>query len=88
VNKFVQPPLYANSEAAAHKPFGIAHAFQPIQDGRIYIEVDQKPDAIRARGDAGRIQGWPCLPVERGWLDLHEGGTLVRITQVGKDLLA
>jgi hypothetical protein len=41
--KQVQPRPYANPEAAARKLLEIAHAFQPIQDGRIYIEVINGP---------------------------------------------
>jgi hypothetical protein len=37
VNKFVQPP-FTNPEAAARKLLELAHAFEPIQDGQIYIE--------------------------------------------------
>jgi hypothetical protein len=38
MNKIAQPRPYANPEAAARKLFEIAHAVEPVQDGRIYIE--------------------------------------------------
>ena len=41
--KYVQPRPYADPEAAAHKILELAHAFEPIQDGRIYIEEINGP---------------------------------------------
>ena len=49
-----------------------AHAFEPIQDGRIH-----------GQGDARRILhgGAREFANSRGWLGLHDSGTLVRFTQ-------
>jgi hypothetical protein len=39
MNKFVQPRPFADPEVAARKLIELAHAFEPTQDGRIYIEA-------------------------------------------------
>jgi len=36
--KFVTDRPFADPDAAAHKLMELAHAFEPVQDGRIYIE--------------------------------------------------
>jgi hypothetical protein len=36
--KFAADRPFANPEIAARKLIGLANAFEPIQDGRIYIE--------------------------------------------------
>jgi hypothetical protein len=52
----------ADPEAAARKLLELANAFEPMQDGRIYIEKINE-------GHVGRIQGWPG-PSHRQWLAL------------------
>jgi hypothetical protein len=49
MNKFVQPLPYANPETAARKLIELAHAFEPIQDGRIYIEAINGPSDFSTR---------------------------------------
>jgi hypothetical protein len=88
MNKFVQPRPYANPEAAARKLLEIAHAFQPIQDGRIFIEAINGPMLFEYKATPAEYKAGLDLAVERGWLDLHESGTFVRFTQSGKDLFA
>jgi hypothetical protein len=41
--KFVERRPYADPEPAARKLLEIANAFEPIQDGRIYIEALNGP---------------------------------------------
>ena len=36
--KLIEPRPYADPEAAARKLLELARAFEPVQDGRIYIE--------------------------------------------------
>ena len=86
MNKFVQPRPFANPEAAARKLLEIAHAFQPIQDGRIYIEVINGPMLFKHKATPAEYKEGLDLAIERGWLELHESGTFVRFTQSGKDL--
>ena len=56
-----------------------AQAFEPVQDGRIYIETINGPFQV---GDKG-------TPAEySAGLELHESGTFVRLTQSGAELFA
>jgi hypothetical protein len=41
--KFVEPRPYADAEAAAKKLLELAHAYEPVQDGRIYVEMHNGP---------------------------------------------
>jgi hypothetical protein len=70
VNKFVQPRPYANPEAAAPKLLEIAHAFQPAQEGRIYIEAINGPMLFEykahARGNTRPALTW--LSSADGWI--------------------
>jgi hypothetical protein len=88
MNKFVQPRPYADPEAAARKLIELAHAFEPIQDGRIFIEAINGPMLFEYKATPAEYKAGLDLAVERGWLDLHESGTFVRFTQSGKDLFA
>jgi hypothetical protein len=36
--KFIEPRPFADPEVAARKLIELANAFEPVQDGRIYIE--------------------------------------------------
>ena len=58
-----------------------ARAFEPIQDGRIYIEnVD--------RGAPEEYSAGLAFAIERGWIKMHESGTFVRFEQAGNDLFS
>jgi hypothetical protein len=88
LNKFVQPRPYADPGVAARKLLELAHAFQPIQDGRIYIEVINGPMLFEHKATPAEYKAGLDFAIERGWLELHESGTFVRFTQSGKDLFA
>jgi hypothetical protein len=88
MNKFVQPRPDANPEAAARKLLEIANAFEPIQDGRIYIEAINGPMLFQHKATPAEYRAGLDLAIERGWLELHESGTFVRLTQAGADLFA
>ncbi|NLS69615.1 hypothetical protein E3H11_11950 [Bradyrhizobium brasilense] len=64
-----------------------ARAFEPIQDGRIYIEKINRPMIDE---DKATPADWAGLMYakDQGWLEYHESGTYVRMTQAGKDLFA
>jgi hypothetical protein len=88
LNKFVQPLPYADPEAAARKLIELAHAFAPIQDGRIYIDAINGPFLFQNRGAPAEYSAGLKLSIERGWLKLHESGTFVKFTQPGADFFA
>ena len=62
--------------------------FEPVQDGRIYIEHLNAPFLFGDKGTpaeyAAGLERAMCL----GWLELHDSGTFVRLTQSGADLFA
>ena len=65
-----------------------AHAFEPIQDGRIYIEVLNGPFLFGDKGTPAEYSAGLKVAIERGWLTMHESGTFVRLSQAGADLFA
>jgi hypothetical protein len=84
--KFVTSRVFGDPEAAARKLH--AHAFEPIQDGRIYIEAIHGPMLFQLKATLAEYKAGLDLAIEHGWLDLHESGTFVRFTQAGADLFA
>jgi hypothetical protein len=66
----------------------VAHAVEPVQDGRIHIEKINYPFLFPGRGQAGGIRPGLKLAIERGWLWMHESGTHVKITPGGAKLFA
>ena len=88
MNKFVSPRPYADPEAAARKIVEIANAFQPVQDGRIYIEKVNGPMLFELKATPAEYRAGLERAIEKGWLELHESGTFVRFTQAGADLFA
>jgi hypothetical protein len=66
LNRCVQPRPYANPEAAARKLLELANAVEPVQDGRIFIELlngpmlfqlKATPAEYKARAGHGGRQG-------------------------------
>lgn len=86
--KFAEPRPYADPEKAAQRLLQLAHAFEPVQDGRIYIEKINGPFIYQDRGTPAEYGVGLKLCIERGWLVLHESGTFVRFTSAGADLFA
>jgi hypothetical protein len=52
--KVIDPRPFADPEAAARKLVELANAFEPVQDGRIYIEKINGPDGSRIMRRARR----------------------------------
>jgi hypothetical protein len=77
--KDTEPRPYADPERAARRIVEIASIIEPVQDGRIHIEL------INEQTEYG---AGIKLAVERGWLVLHESGTFVRFTPAGAELFA
>jgi hypothetical protein len=88
MNKFVSPRPFADPEAAARKIVEIANAFQPVQDGRIYIEAINGPMLFQHKATPAEYKAGLDRAIQNGWLELHESGTFVRFTQAGADLFA
>jgi hypothetical protein len=70
---------FANPEAAARKLIEIAAGVAQVQDGRIHIEKINAPFLYMLKASGEEFGAGIKFAVERGWLDLHESGTYVRI---------
>jgi hypothetical protein len=86
--KYADPRPYADPEAATKKLLEYANAFEPIQDGRIYIEKLNGPFLFEAKGSPDEYKAGLALAIERGYLRKHESGTFVKLTEKGAALFA
>ena len=86
--KFIQPRPLADPETAARKLLELANAFEPIQDGRIYIEKINGPFLFELKGTPAEYKAGLEHAIAKGWLVLHESGTYVRFTNAGGALFA
>ena len=78
---------YSNPETAARKLVEIASGIEPSQDGRIFIEKINAPFLFTLKAKGSEFGAGLKFAVERGWLELHESGTYVRLKTAGEDLL-
>ncbi|OCK56765.1 hypothetical protein [Bradyrhizobium sp. LMTR 3] len=79
---------FADPEKAARRLMQHAHAFEVVQDGRIYIEILNGPFLFGDKSTPAEYSAGLAFAIERGWLELHESGTFVKFTQSGADLFA
>jgi hypothetical protein len=79
---------FTDPEKAARRLLEHARAFEPIQDGRIYIENLNGPFLFGDKGTPAEYSAGLKLAIKNGWLELHESGTYVKITTTGADLFA
>jgi len=86
--KFTEPRPYAEPEKAARRVMELAHAVEPVQDGRIHIEKINGPFLFKDKGSPAEYGAGIKLAIERGWLEMHESGTFVRFTPAGAELFA
>jgi hypothetical protein len=73
---------------AARKLVEIANTVDPVQDGRIFIELINRPFLSEHKGTPAEYKADLDLTIDRGWLWLHESGTYVKFTQIGAELFA
>ena len=83
--KFIDPRPYADSDIAARKIIELANAFEPVQDGRIYIEKINGPFLFELKGTPAEYRAPLYLCIARGWLELHESGTYVKLAEGAKN---
>jgi hypothetical protein len=87
--KYIGDRPWADAEKAARRLMEHARAFEPIQDGQIYIEKLNDPFLREDKATPAEYTAGLKLPIAHGWLEpLHESGTFTRMTQAGKDLFA
>lgn len=76
---------FTNPEAAARKLVELAAGITPVQDGRIYIELINYPFLFTLEASGPEFGAGLQFAIARGWLELHESGTYVRLKS-GEDL--
>ncbi len=86
--KFVTDRPFADPDAAARKLIELANAFEPVQDGRIYIEKINGPFLFELKGTPAEYRAGLERAIANGWLLLHESGTYVKFTDAGAALFA
>ena len=86
--KFTTERPYSDPDKAARRLMQHAHAFEPVQDGRIYIEKLNGPFLFDDEGTPAEYTAGLDLAIERGWLEMHDSGTFVRLTQGAAVLFA
>ncbi|WP_234685313.1 hypothetical protein [Bradyrhizobium monzae] len=77
---------YSDPEAAARKLIEIAKSTEAVQDGRIHIEKINAPFLSKLKASGPEFGAGIKLAIERGWLELHESGTYVRLLAPGAAL--
>ena len=65
---------FANPEAAARKLVELASGIETV-----YIELINYPMLFKLKAAAAEYKAGLDLAIERGWLELHESGTYVRL---------
>ncbi|MFH0299678.1 hypothetical protein AAFX91_21085 [Bradyrhizobium sp. 31Argb] len=73
--KYAESRPYADTEKAARRIMELAHAVEPVQDGRIYVEKINYPFIFQDNGSPAEYGAGRELAIERGWLWMHESGT-------------
>ena len=86
--KHAEARPYADPEKAARRIVEIAGTIEPVQDGRIHIELINGPFLFKDKGSPTEYGAGMKLCMERGWLVMHESGTFVRFTPAGAELFA
>ncbi|MET4426408.1 hypothetical protein [Bradyrhizobium sp. RT3a] len=70
---------FAAPEAAARKLVELAKTIEAVQDGRIHIEKLNAPFLYTLKATGSEFGAGIKHAVGRGWLELHESGTYVRL---------
>ena len=86
--KYATERLFADPEKAARRIMEHAQAFDPIHEGRIYIERINGPFLFGDKGTPAEYSAGLELAISRGWLVMHESGTYVKFTPSGAELFA
>jgi hypothetical protein len=85
--KFVEPTHLADPDAATLTLVEIANGIEAVQDGRIFIELINRP----FREDGGTTDQFRAAlarAISKGWLWRHESGTYVKFTPAGAEMFA
>jgi hypothetical protein len=86
--RYAEPRHYADPEKAARRLIEIVSNVEPVQDGRIFVELLNAPFLFNDKASPAEYGAGMKLAIERGWLVMHESGTFVRFTPAGAELFA
>ena len=67
--KYAEPRPYADPEKAARRILEHPNAFEPVQDGRIYIEVINGKMLFGDKATPAEYWAGLQLAIARGWLE-------------------
>lgn len=89
MTKFAPSRPFADPETAARKLLELAAGVEAVQDGRIHIEKINGPFLSQngCKSTGAEFGAGIRFALERGWLEMHESGTYVRLLRPGQDLL-
>ena len=87
MSKYTSDRRFADPDIAARNLIEIASPIEPVQDGRIYIELLYLLFLFSHGGSPIEYGAGIKRRIGRGWLT-HESGTYVKFTQAGADLFA
>ncbi|MCS3929572.1 hypothetical protein M2175_004603 [Bradyrhizobium elkanii] len=81
--KLAAERAFAAPEATARKLVELAKTIEAVQDGRIHIEKLNAPFLYTLKATGSEFGAGIKHAVEKGWLELHESGTYVRLIDTG-----
>ena len=85
--KLVTERPFSDPEAAARQLVQLASGIEAVQDGRIHIEKKNYPFLYTLKASGAAFGAGIRCAVEKGWLELHERGTYVRLLAKSENLL-
>jgi ABC-type enterochelin transport system substrate-binding protein len=88
MKKLTHDRPYADAETAARQLVQLAASIESVQDGRIHIEKINALFLFMLGGKGSEFGAGIRYAIEKGWLEMHESGTYVRLLTPGEDLLA
>jgi hypothetical protein len=87
--KFVEPAPAPIPKSPPARSWSWPSLLTPTQkDGRIYIEKINAPMLYEHKADPAEYWAGLQAAIGKGWIEYHESGTCVYLTQAGKDLFA
>ncbi|QOZ73521.1 hypothetical protein [Bradyrhizobium arachidis] len=83
--KLTDERAFTDPESAARKLIEIARGIEAVQDGRIHIEKINAPFLYTLKASGPEFGAAIEFAIEKGWLELHESGTYVRLRVESQD---
>ncbi|PDT74102.1 hypothetical protein [Bradyrhizobium sp. C9] len=77
---------YSDPEKAVRRLTEHARAFEPIRDGRIYIEKINYPLVYIDKASPAEYWAGLQYAIKQCWLEYHESGAFIRMKPAGADL--